>query len=197
MSELNPPEANSNLPPLAIRETGLPAGWQFAQIAPSYSPEPELEEVGIPLLHYLWIVRRQRYKIGAFVAVSLFGTYLVSSRLTPIFQATTMVDVDRQAPPGIVGQEAQRISVANDADQFLATQVKLIQSDAVLRPVAEKYALLERERQFSENISKESTANAPVLLKRLRVTRPPNTYLLLISYRSPDANLAADVANAI
>ena len=26
---------------------------------------------------------------------------------------------------------------------------------------------------------------------------PPNTYLLLISYRSPDAHLAADVANAI
>ena len=29
------------------------------------------------------------------------------------------------------------------------------------------------------------------------MTRSPNTYLLLISYRSPDAHLAADVANAI
>ncbi len=197
MSELNPLEPNSNLPAMANRETGLAAGWQYAQVPASYSLEPELEQPGVPLLHYLWILRRQRYKIGAFVAVCLFGTYLVSSRLTPIYQATTMVDVDRQAPSGIVGQEAQRISMANDADQFLATQIKLIQSDAVLRPVAEKYGLLEREKQFSENVSKESTANAPVLLKRLRVTRPPNTYLLLISYRSPDANLAADVANAI
>ena len=34
-------------------------------------------------------------------------------------------------------------------------------------------------------------------LKRLKVTRPPNTYLLLISYRSPDPVLAANVANAI
>ena len=31
----------------------------------------------------------------------------------------------------------------------------------------------------------------------LKVTRPPNTYLLLISYRSPNPRLAADVANAI
>src|SRR5208283_1507748 len=35
------------------------------------------------------------------------------------------------------------------------------------------------------------------MLKQLRVTRPPNTYLMLISYRSADPQLAADAANAI
>ena len=35
------------------------------------------------------------------------------------------------------------------------------------------------------------------MLKSLRVTRPPNTYLMLISYRSEDPQLAADAANAI
>src|ERR1035441_6924301 len=39
--------------------------------------------------------------------------------------------------------------------------------------------------------------NAPVTLKKLKVTRPPNTYLLLISFRSPDPELASDVANGI
>ena len=34
-------------------------------------------------------------------------------------------------------------------------------------------------------------------LKLLRVTRPPNTYLMLISYRSADPQMAADAANAI
>jgi capsular exopolysaccharide synthesis family protein len=38
---------------------------------------------------------------------------------------------------------------------------------------------------------------APVTLKRLKVTRPPNTYLILIGYRSEDPQLAADAANAI
>ena len=195
MPELN--ASDSNLPVLVSREPAPLAGWQYAQIPSAHYQEPELEQTGLPLLHYLWILRRHRYKIMAFVAVCLFGTYLVSSRLTPIYEATATVDVDRQAPPGIVGQDAQRISVSNDADQFLATQLKLIQSDAVLRPVAEKYNLLERERQFNDKVPKESTANAPVLLRKLRVTRAANTYLLLISYRSPDSTLAADVANAI
>ena len=36
-----------------------------------------------------------------------------------------------------------------------------------------------------------------MVLKNLKVTRPPNTYLLLISYRSKNPDLAADVANGI
>ena len=43
-------------------------------------------------------------------------------------------------PQGVVGQEAIR-STLNDSDQFLATQIKMIQSDSVLRPVVEKYNL--------------------------------------------------------
>ena len=39
--------------------------------------------------------------------------------------------------------------------------------------------------------------NSPIILKRLKVARPPNTYLLLVSYRSADPALAADVANAV
>lgn len=36
-----------------------------------------------------------------------------------------------------------------------------------------------------------------MVLKKLRVSRPPNTYLLLVSYRSPDPALAAAVSNGI
>jgi polysaccharide biosynthesis transport protein len=200
MSQLNLPRPDANLPVVVNREPAPPQAWQYQHTPAGYYPaEPEFEDPGIPLSHYFWILRRHRYKIIAFVAICVFGTYLVSSRLTPVYEAVTTVDVDRQAPPGIVGQDSQRINAVNDSDQFLATQVKLIQSDAVLRPVAEKYNLLEREKQITDGqtISKEATANAPVLLKKLSVKRPPNTYLLLISYLSPDPILAADVANAI
>ena len=60
-----------------------------------------------------------------------------------------MIDIDRQAPAGVIGDEATRAS-ADDSDQFLATQIRLIQADAVLRPVAQKYKLLEREQQFQD-----------------------------------------------
>ena len=38
---------------------------------------------------------------------------------------------------------------------------------------------------------------APVTLKQLKVTRPPNTYLMQIAYRSADPQLAADAANEV
>jgi len=160
--------------------------------------EIEPEEVTIPLSHYLWILRRHAWKLLAFVGVCVASTLIISSRLRPIYESTAFIDVDRQAPSAILGQDSNR-SVLNDSDQFLATQVKLIQSDAVLRPIAQKYNLLQAEHQVIEGTGDfaRRAANAPVLLKRLKVTRPPNTYLLLISYRSPDPQMAADVANAI
>ena len=69
----------------------------------------------------------------------------------------------------------------------------------MLRPVVDKYQLREVEKDaLEEAIDKSATSlEAPVMLKHLKVTRPPNTYLLLISYRSANRQLAADVANEI
>jgi capsular exopolysaccharide synthesis family protein len=86
-----------------------------------------------------------------------------------------------------------------DSDQFLATQIKLLQSDSVLRPVVTRYNLLEQEGQLRDLPEAQRTviSNSPIVLRNLKVVRPPNTYLLLVSYRSPDARLAANVANEI
>ena len=182
-----------NLPALRTVYT-IPAP---APAQPVFDPEPP--PVAVPLGHYLWILRRHAWKIAAFVSLAVVAAFVVSSRITPVYEATATVDVDRQAPSGIVGQESQRTSSVNDADQFLATQVKLIQSDSVLRPIAARHNLLEHERQLEQqrNTSPERVKAAPVLLKQLKVSRPPNTYLLQISYRSPDPKLASDVANGI
>ncbi|MCX6634981.1 MAG: GumC family protein, partial [Acidobacteria bacterium] len=168
----------------------------------SWGPPPqvdvEAEEASVPLAHYLWVLRRHRWKILGFIVAATLATLVVSSRITPVFEATATVDIDRQTPSGVIGQEAAR-SVLNDSDQFLATQIKLIQSDSVLRPVALRYSLLEHEQQFQDMDPgwRAGLENAPVRLSKLKVTRPPNTYLLLASYRSTNPQLAADVANAI
>ena len=160
----------------------------------------EAETPPVPFSHYLWVLRRHRWKLIAFVAACVLATGVVSARLKPVYEATATVDIDRQAPAEVVGQDSSRNSSApNDADQFLATQVRLIQSDSVLRPVAEEFHLLNTEEQLKGLNSEkaQAAAQAPVALKRLKVIRPPNTYLLLISYRSPDPVLAANVANSI
>jgi succinoglycan biosynthesis transport protein ExoP len=160
--------------------------------------EYEPQAAHVPLSHYLWILRRHGWKIAGFVVAVVLATLIVSLRLTPIYESTTTVDVDRQMPTGVLGPEAIQ-NATNDADQFLATQVKLIQSDSVLRPVVDKYKLRDVEKDaLEEAIDKSPTSiEAPVVLKHLKVTRPPNTYLLLISYRSANRHLAADVANEI
>lgn len=166
--------------------------------APSfYNPaDEEPEEAKLPLSQYLWILKRFRWRIGGFIATAVIGTIIVSARLTPIYESTATVDVDRQTPSGVVGQDATRTSL-NDADQYLATQIKLVESDSVLRPVDERFKLREREHQAEATSTLPRAAETPVILKRLKVSRPPNTYLLLIGYRSEDPQLAADAANAI
>jgi len=167
--------------------------------------EAENESDGIPISHYLWVLRRNRWRMLAFVLGITLAVLAISARITPIYEAAATIDVDRQTPSGVIGQEAIR-SAVNDSDQFLATQTKLIQSDSVLRPVSEKFHLLEKDGQAEEQSSLFSPRNAlsgvrpedaPVLLKNLRVSRPTNTYLLQINYRSTDPQLAAGVANAI
>jgi capsular exopolysaccharide synthesis family protein len=176
------------------RFMSLPAPVPAWQPAPApVMIEAEAQEASTPLSHYLWVLRRQRWKIVPFVVSCMIATLIVSKRLTPIYESTVTVDVDRHMPSGVVGQEAAQ-STANDADQFLATQIKLIQSDAVLRPVAEEFHLREAVSASADPVRAQQ---APVTLHNLKVSRPPNTYLLLISYRSSDAELAAAAANAI
>src|SRR5580700_2520460 len=160
--------------------------------------EYEAGEASLPLSHYLWILRLHAWKILAAVAVTVLATLIISLRLTPIYESTATVDIDRQMPTGVLGQESLQ-NVTNDADQFLATQINLIQSDSVLRPVVDKFQLRDVEKNALEAAIDQSATSleAPVILKNLKVTRPPNTYLLLINYRSRNRQLAADVANAI
>ncbi|MGQ9635637.1 MAG: GumC family protein [Bryobacteraceae bacterium] len=184
-SRLLPPAGG----PLAAPGSGPgpypPGGW--------YGPEYEFEQPGTPLSHYVWILKRHRWKILSFVATCVIATLVVSQRLTPIYESTATIDIDRRMPTGILGPESAQ-SAINDADQFLATQVKLIQSDSVLRPVVARYKL---EVEDTESVRSAQMEDAPVKLPHLKVTRPPNTYLLLVSYRSTDPRLAANVANAI
>src|SRR4030081_364129 len=71
-----------------------------------YSLGPEAHEPTVPLSHYLWILKRHRWKILAFVATCVISTLIVSLRLTRIYESTAVIDIDRRVPTSILGQEA-------------------------------------------------------------------------------------------
>ncbi len=157
----------------------------------------EAQESLVPLSHYVWMLRRHKWSLLAFVAVAVTATYIVSSRITPIYESTATLDIDRLVPTGVVGQESNSSRVGNnDTDQFLSTQVELIRSDSVLRPVAHQFKMGPAETGKPPAASARAEA-APIGFGGLRITRPPKTYLLKISYRSTDPQFAADVANAV
>ncbi len=104
----------------------LPSPEAVAVIPPD---EADFEEKPLPLSHYLWVLKRHRRKIFFFVLLCLISTYFVCLRLTPLYEAITTIDVDRQMPRGTMGDSTAESAIASplDADQFLATQSGLDQ----------------------------------------------------------------------
>jgi succinoglycan biosynthesis transport protein ExoP len=186
-------DSNPYPDPSRTEEVQYPAPPPGYTLLSATGDEPD--EAEVPLSEYLWILKRYRWRIVSFCAACVAITLIISARLTPVYESTATVDVDRQTPSGVVGQDAARIAL-NDSDQYLATQIKLVQSDSVLRPVDQRFGLRELEHQSNATGSTRGE-EASVVLHKLKVIRPPNTYLLQIVYRSEDPQLAADVSNAI
>ena len=153
---------------------------------------------GPSLSQYLWVMKRHRWKLVSFVVFSVLATVIVSKRLTPLYESTAVIDIDRQTPAAVLGDEKSAVNSA-DAENYLTTQEQLVQSDAVLRPVVEKYHLLTPAmRELADDkLLSSRLKDAPIQLRSLKITRPLHTFLLLISYRSPDPQLSADVVNEI
>jgi succinoglycan biosynthesis transport protein ExoP len=160
----------------------------------------DASEVQLPLSHYVWLVRTHWIKMLAFIAFAVFATAMVTARLTPQYEAKATLYLDRNAAKNIVGQDSQSGSAnKGDTDNYITSQILIVQSDAVLRPVAEQFKLQAAAKDSSEESRRRAAKlnNAPVTLPGLSVTRPPNTYMLAVTYRSPDPGLSADVANAV
>jgi capsular exopolysaccharide synthesis family protein len=184
----------------------IPVGELLTRALASYAPPvrpPEAHaDPAIPISHYIWVLRRYRWPILAFVAVCTIATFIISSRIPPVYQSTATLDVDRQMPTGVVGDDSKNLAPNYDSDEYMSTQMQLIESDSVLRPVAQKYNLLQVERDSGLLAPFRKAAPAPkprgpVQLRKLTVYRPPNTYLIQISYRALNPVLASEVANAI
>ncbi len=171
---------------------------------PSYSApfdpvqEFEPEKPSLPLTHYLWILRRHLWKMLGFVAACVLITFIVSTRLKPVYESTATINIDPQAPAAVVGQGTTNQSGNVDTDIFFTTQMRIIQSDSVLRPVAEQFHLIGSDGSKGEDtLDSQSLASAPVFLGASQCNAsheylPPANQLPILQSR-----LAASIANAI
>src|ERR1700692_275738 len=169
-------------------------------------PKPHLRlsdpaEAQRPLTFYVRAVRRRWVMIALLSVVLTALVVFVCALLPPVSVGYATIAIDRQAAPETIGDNHL---LSTGDDQFMATQQNLLLADTILRPVTERYNLLEREHQLRRywfwRYSPErerAVRNAPIILKHLKIERKPNTYLLTISYRDRDPRIAAEAANAI
>jgi polysaccharide biosynthesis transport protein len=167
-------------------------------------PQPRLSdpaESQRPLTFYAEILRRHAFMITLLSILCTALVLLACALLPPVSLGSATIAIDRQAAPETIGDN--RLLSTGD-DQFMATQQGLLRADTILRPVAERYNLLQRESQFQRYWfwhypweKERAIRNAPIVLRHLTIERTPNTYLLTITYRDREPQVAADVANAI
>src|ERR1039457_1624107 len=158
---------------------------------PASSLTSSTPEDVLSLSHYLSTLRRHWWKIMLAVALCTIAALLASYVITPIYQATARVTIDEIIPSVVISGDAAH-GAAGDIDQTINTEMQLIRSDAVLRPVAEQFHLLKAD----DGGSAQGMA-APVVLSGLTVEHIPNSRLIDITYRSTDRLLASQVANAV
>ena len=153
------------------------------------------------------ILYKQRWKLIHFVAIAMLLALALQFAFPRLYSATAVLRLDRHSAAGAIGQEASQISAINDMDETITTDMEMAESDPVLRPVAEKYHLVDYgkpgllSRWFGGKPDAESIRRAkaaPIELKGLKLSRPANTYLIRVSYRAwSDPQLAANVANGV
>ena len=153
--------------------------------------ENDPQERGVPsvaLAPLLSGLRRHAWQILGVACVAALAAFLICKRLTPLYESTATLEINSERTSDLLGPDAAR-TVWSDADQFIATQLRIIQEDSVLRPIVEQNNLPMGDAA--------NDPNSPIVLKDLKVLRPPNTYLIQVSYRAPDPALAATVANGV
>src|SRR5882762_6311667 len=100
----------------------VPDVYSRARLAPKGPKLPYVSDDHNPFSRYLRILNRRKWLTLSLIGIVTGGTYLTCRSLAPIYESTATIDIDLQAPHGILGQDAQHATMMNDADQLIATQ---------------------------------------------------------------------------
>lgn len=152
-------------------------------------------------------LRRNLPLIVGTVAAALIAALIVTLLTTPRYIAQASVQIDQESDRVLSTQDVQPTSAYQDADRFLQTEVDVLQSRAMAIRVAQALKLFGNADFYRAMNAKDSLGTGrpdPVgeqektlglLSTNLRVNLPRNSRVVAISFESPDAVLAARIAN--
>lgn len=143
------------------------------------------------------VLLRRKLMISLFCLAALTGVLLWSMQATPLYRATTTLEVQREAARILEGTGVEPAAVADDT--HMETQYTLLQSRNLAERVAEKLNLPSNPAYADQTLPRRERlemATSAVMRER-SVGIIGRSRVLQISFISPDAEDAARVANAL
>ncbi len=180
------------------------------------------EEDGLNLKEYWAVIVRHKFTIILFTVIALVASAIATSLQTPIYRSSVKLQIDRETAR-IVNFEGATPREAAYSYDFYETQYQLLKSKGLAKRVVEQLGL-ESSAQFkakekpsffkdlksffsstpekkpseeddTKNVSTRGTEK--LLLANLKVSPVKNSRLVVVSYDSPNPELAAKVVNTL
>jgi capsular exopolysaccharide synthesis family protein len=149
------------------------------------------------LLKHQWLIL-----LTAFVTTVLVAAY--SYRLKPVYRATSRVDIEAEEPLLLTINDLFRNEQTDDT--FLSTQISVLESDNLAWETVQQLGLANLTNSGQNSPSGTRVLGTPPTIKNaavaafrggLRVERPRDTRMVLVSYESTDPQLAATIVNTM
>ena len=143
------------------------------------------------LIKHQWLILAVTVVLTALVAFYSF-------KLQPVYQATSRVDVESEAP---LLQTLNDLFKTGDADDaFLATQVAVLQSDELAWDTIQKLGLGGSDKSGGPIVGIPMAMQIAAVRRfqgSLHVERTKDTRMILVKYESINPQLAASVVNSL
>lgn len=196
--------SNHDQPPMVV-----PPPYYSGLPSPPAPPGMDFDygaDQGTSLQEYFHILlKRKWWVIGTFLTVFL-GVALYTFIRTPIYRPVAMLQITQDNPGSDVSVDDKlaKFTGSSDTDKFQQTQYKILQSQSLALRVIKELNLKEHPdfksiREGNPDKSENAIENLMIqrFLKELEITPVKNSFLVEVSYQSPDDVMSQRVVNAI
>lgn len=183
---------DNNLPPMHLppNQSPLPA----MNITPVGYDDVEISQT-MHLRDYLYIlIKRKWWIIGTFLAIFL-GMLLYTTYCTRIYRSSSTLQITQDSPGSQVSanEKLNSLGMPDPSEKFQNTQYKILKSYSLAQRIVQTLNL--KDYAIFKNMSEDSLAK--LVSSNIEVTPVRNSYLVQISFESPDKSLSQRVVNAV
>ncbi len=168
---------------------------------------PEDLEESVHLRDYWQVLKKRHWWVWGVLAGMVVVTLLVILLMPPIYKVTTTLQIIQDNPSALMGDKADplgAITGSSELDRFYETQYAILQSPAMAYGLID--ALNLKEHPSYQKMVKDNPSDPPEVIRQkyaqslldyLSVDPIKKSFLVNISYKSTDKELARRIPEAI